>query len=48
MKLGRMPALFIVDQTGKIGFAHYGKNMADIPANAEILNIIEVFGKTNS
>jgi len=41
LKLGRMPALFIVDQQGKIAFAHYGKNMADIPAADEIINIIE-------
>ncbi len=40
LKLGRMPALFIVDQQGKIRFAHYGKNMADIPANTEMLNVI--------
>lgn len=45
LKLGRMPALFIVDQQGKIAFAHYGKNMADIPADEDILNIIESLEK---
>lgn len=47
LKLGRMPALFIVDRQGKIAFAHYGKNMADIPAVIEILNIIESIKKAN-
>jgi len=45
LKLGRMPALFIVDQQGKIRFAHYGKDMADIPENIEMLNIIDSLEK---
>ncbi len=39
-KLGRMPALFIIDRKGKIAFAQYAKNMADIPSNAELLGVI--------
>ena len=45
LKLGRMPALFIVDQQGKIRFANYGKDMADIPENIEMLNIIDSLEK---
>ena len=41
LKLGRMPALFIVDRKGKIAFSQYAKNMADIPANTEILGILD-------
>jgi len=41
IKLGRMPALFIIDQQGFIAFAQYSKNMADIPKNNVMFKIIE-------
>ena len=42
-KLGRMPALFIIDLDGKIRFTHYGDSMSDIPANEDVLQqIIEI------
>jgi peroxiredoxin Q/BCP len=37
LKLGRMPALIIVDKQGKIRYAYYGDNMHDIPSNQEVL-----------
>jgi peroxiredoxin len=37
LKLGRMPAMFIVDQDCKIHYSHYGKSMSDIPENRDIL-----------
>jgi peroxiredoxin Q/BCP len=40
-KLGRMPAQVIVDRTGMVRFAHYGHSMADIPANEELLGILD-------
>jgi peroxiredoxin len=39
-KLGRMPALFIIDRDGLIRFAHYGDSMQDIPANSEVLAVL--------
>lgn len=36
-KLGRMPAMVIVDKAGVVRFAHYGHEMSDIPANADVL-----------
>jgi len=42
IKLGRMPALFIIDQQGAIAFAQYAKNMADIPENKKLLQMLEV------
>ena len=36
-KLGRMPAQVLIDKTGVARFVHYGHDMRDIPANAEIL-----------
>jgi len=41
IKLGRMPALFIIDQKGSIAFAQYAKNMADIPENRGLFEILE-------
>lgn len=32
LKLGRMPAMVIVDKGGLIRFVHYGSSMADIPS----------------
>ncbi len=40
-KLGRMPAQVLVDRQGMARYAHYGHSMSDIPANAEILALID-------
>ncbi len=40
-KLGRMPAVFIVDLEGKIRYVHYGSSMSDIPENDLVLAEIE-------
>jgi peroxiredoxin len=40
-KLGRLPAQMLIDKFGKVRFVHYGHSMADIPANQEILSLIE-------
>lgn len=36
-KLGRMPAQVLIDKAGIARYVHYGHNMSDIPANAELL-----------
>ena len=41
MKLGRMPAMLIVDKQGIIRFAHFGDNMADIPRNEDVLALLD-------
>lgn len=41
IKLGRMPGLFIVDQKGEMAFAQYAKNMADIPENNKLFQILD-------
>lgn len=41
IKLGRMPALFIVDRKGSIVFSQYASSMADIPENKELFQILE-------
>lgn len=40
-KLGRMPLNCVIDATGYVRFAHYGKSMSDIPSNEELLHVID-------
>lgn len=41
IKLGRMPALLVVDKQGIIKYAYYSDSMSDIPKNKEILEFLE-------
>lgn len=41
-KLGRMPALSIVDKKGRVRFMHYAENMRDYPALAEIYTVLDM------
>jgi peroxiredoxin len=41
LKLGRMPAVLVVDRAGKIVYEHYGESMSDIPLNQEILSVLD-------
>lgn len=41
LKLGRMPAMFVIDQNGVIRYAHYGNSMSDIPENREVLEVLD-------
>ena len=40
-KLGRMPAQMVVDKHGILRYVHYGRSMKDIPANKEILELLD-------
>jgi len=40
-KLGRMPAQVLVDKNGVARYVHYGHSMADIPANQEMLSLLD-------
>jgi peroxiredoxin Q/BCP len=40
-KLGRMPALLIIDKQGVIRFAHFGDDMSDIPKNEDVLALLD-------
>ena len=40
-KFGRQPAQVTIDKSGRVRFVHYGHDPSDIPANAEILEIVE-------
>jgi len=37
LKLGRMPAQFIIDREGFIRFEHYGNSMSDIAVDEDVL-----------
>jgi len=41
LKLGRMPALFVIDRKGTLAFAQYGTSMSDIPKNSEMLKVLD-------
>ena len=41
LKLGRMPALILIDKTGHVSYRHYGQSMRDIPATAELLSVLD-------
>ncbi|GAB4481483.1 MAG: hypothetical protein Kow0088_23740 [Anaerolineales bacterium] len=45
-KLGRMPAQVMVDKHGIARYVHYGHSMADIPANEELLELLEQLNQT--
>ena len=44
-KLGRMPALFVIDKEGKVRYRHYGNSMSDIPPDKDILSLLDDLNK---
>jgi peroxiredoxin len=40
-KFGRQPAQVLIDKNGEASFVHYGHDPSDIPANAEILDLLK-------
>jgi peroxiredoxin len=40
-KLGRVPALLLVDKKGNIRYQHYSDSMADIPENSLVLAMLD-------
>jgi len=40
-KLGRVPALLLIDKRGKIRYQHYSASMSDIPENSLILGMLD-------
>lgn len=45
LKLGRMPALMVVDRDGMVRYQHYGDSMADIPDNQLLFNIVDAINR---
>ena len=44
-KFGRMPAQVTVDKQGIARFVHYGHNATDIPANKEVLDLLQIMNE---
>ena len=44
-KMGRMPALVVVDKEGRMRYRHYGDSMSDIPSDEEILSFLDDLNK---
>ena len=47
LKLGRQPALMIVDRQGMLRYVHYAKNQSDIPSNREVLSLLDELEREN-
>jgi len=45
LKLGRMPALTVVDKAGQIVYSHHGNSMSDIPEDDEILFLLDALNE---
>jgi len=45
LKLGRMPALVIIDKRGRIRYGHYGESMSDIPTDDQLLSLLDELNK---
>ena len=41
LKMGRMPALMIIDKAGRVRFQHHGGAMHDIPPNKAVLAVLD-------
>lgn len=46
-KLGRLPALLLVDKQGQIRYQHYSNSMRDIPENHIILSMLDKINTEN-
>jgi len=45
LKLGRMPALVVVDKQGRMRNLHYGNSMQDIMTDEEVLALLDEINK---
>ena len=45
LKLGRMPAQFVMDKEGRMRNVHYGESMADIMTDEEVLALLDEINK---
>ena len=45
LKLGRMPAQFVIDKEGMMRNVHYGESMADIITDEDVLALLDEINK---
>ncbi len=41
LKMGRLPALMVVDKKGRVRFTHYAENMRDYPTVREMYHVLD-------
>jgi peroxiredoxin Q/BCP len=41
LKMGRMPALILIDKNGLMRFRHYGDSMSDIPPVEDVFRLLD-------
>ena len=41
LKLGRMPALVVLDRDGTVQYEHKANSMSDIPSNKTVLDVLD-------
>ncbi|HSN78532.1 MAG TPA: redoxin family protein [Anaerolineae bacterium] len=41
LKMGRMPAMMVIDKLGQVVQSHYADNMRDYPANSDVLTLLD-------
>jgi peroxiredoxin len=46
-KLGRVPALLLIDKSGRIRYQHYSDSMSDIPENRLVLAMLDKMNRDN-
>ena len=46
LRMGRLPALFVIDKDGEIRYAHYGSSMADTVSVETLLNVLDQLDNT--
>jgi peroxiredoxin Q/BCP len=44
-KLGRVPALLLIDKAGRIRYQHYSSSMSDIPENSLVLAMLDIMNQ---
>lgn len=47
IKGGRLPALAVIDKSGRIRRMHYADSTSDIPTNEEILSLLDELNREN-
>ena len=48
LRMGRMPAMMVIDKTGVVRYKHYGDAMSDIPPSSEILAILDALNQEDA
>jgi peroxiredoxin Q/BCP len=48
LKLGRMPALTVIDKQGRVYYRHYGQSMSDIPSNQDVLTLLDELNQSTA